>query len=55
MFADLSDLSCELFIKYNFLVLGCIWLPACLSYDSRLVLVKLILYHVDFIIKTILQ
>jgi hypothetical protein len=39
----------ELFVNYNFLVLVWIWLHVCLSYDHRLGLVKLILYHVNFV------
>jgi hypothetical protein len=39
----------ELFVNYNFLVLVWIWLHVCLSYDSCLGLVKLILYHVNFV------
>jgi hypothetical protein len=39
----------ELFVNYNFLVLVWIWLHDCLSYDSRLGLVKSILYHINFI------
>jgi hypothetical protein len=39
----------ELFVIYNFLVLVWIWLHACLSYDPGIGLVKLILYHVNFV------
>jgi hypothetical protein len=39
----------ELFVNYNFLVLVWIWLLVCLSYDPLLCLVKLILYHVNFV------
>jgi hypothetical protein len=39
----------ELCVIYNFLVLVWIWLHACLLYDPRLGLVKLILYHVNFV------
>jgi hypothetical protein len=37
----------KLFVNHNFLVLVWIWLHACLSYDSLLGLIKLILYHVN--------
>jgi hypothetical protein len=39
----------ELFVSYNFLVLVWIGLHASLSYDPRLGLVKLILYHANFV------
>jgi hypothetical protein len=39
----------ELWVTYNFLVLVWIWLHDCLSYDPCLGLVKLILYHVNFV------
>jgi hypothetical protein len=39
----------ELFVNYSLLVLVWIWLHDCLSYDSHLGLVKLILYHVNFV------
>jgi hypothetical protein len=39
----------ELFVNYNFLFLVWIWLHVCLSYDPCLGLVKLILYHVNFV------
>jgi hypothetical protein len=39
----------KLFVNYSFLVLVWIWLHTCLSYDSRLGLVKLIVYHVNFV------
>jgi hypothetical protein len=39
----------KLCVNYNFLILVWIWLHACLSYDPRLVLIKLILYHINFV------
>jgi hypothetical protein len=42
--------SHELFVNYKFLVLVWIWLHSCLPYGPRLGLVKLILYHVNFLI-----
>jgi hypothetical protein len=39
----------ELFVNYSLLVLVWIWLHDCLSYDSCLGLIKLILYHVNFV------
>jgi hypothetical protein len=39
----------EIFVNYKFLVIVWIWLYACLSHDPCLGLVKLILYHVNFV------
>jgi hypothetical protein len=39
----------ELFVNFNFLVLLCVWLHAWLSFDPLFDLVKLFLYHVNFV------
>jgi hypothetical protein len=45
----------ELCVIYNFLVLVWIWLHACLSYDPRLGMIKLILYHINFVTTQAMQ